>query len=578
MTDVQAVYPECLRGENFFELDCELRALLSALDPAEAEKWQGVLSDFGAFAAGPADEEAEHTDLYAPPRLDPYDRDGNLVNRIVHNPLWDTTAREVYERGIVGLNYGDDPASFLVTFAMGYLLSQSNPSLHCPVTMTGALAYVIDRFAPESVRVRYLNELVRRDGKALTGGTWATELHGGSDVGATTTLARPDPDTPGVFRLTGLKWFTSNADGGLALATARPEGAPQGSKGLGLYLVPVHLDDGRPNAMRVRRLKDKLGTRGVPTAEVDLMESWAVEVAPPPTGFKLMMEALEFSRIQNAMASVGIHRRALLEAMAFASRRAAFGDVITNYPMVQDEILKILVSLEAGMALAFGAAHAFEPARGVDLEKGDDPARVWLRLITALAKYFTAEEAIESCSAAIEIIGGNGYVNERVTPRLLRDAQVLTVWEGPANIQALELLRLLGNRYPGFESFMERTRACMDRAGDSLTRAAGIDFAAGLGAAINDCREAVDFIRSDSNEARRHARRLLALMSETLAAALLVEQAADAFDNSGDRRKALIARLFLERRLAPPCRYGIIPGQNWAHRHFDDLVHYRAIA
>ncbi len=578
MTEAQAVYPEIVRGENLYALDCELRALLAALEPAEAEKWRDTLFDFGAFAGGPADEEAEYTDLHAPPRLEPYDRDGNLVNRIVHNPLWDATAREVYERGVVGLNYGEDPASFLITFAMGYLLSQANPSLHCPVTMTGALAYVIDRFAPESVRARYLKELIRRDGQALTGGTWATELHGGSDVGATTTVARPDPDAPGVFRLTGLKWFTSNADGGLALATARPEGAPEGSRGLGLYLVPVHLDDGTPNAMRVRRLKDKLGTRGVPTAEVDLIDSWALEVAPPPTGFKLMMEALEFSRIHNAMASVGIQRRALLEAMAFASRRAAFGEIITRYPMVQDEILKILVSLEAGMALAFAAAHAFEPARGIPLEKGTDPARVWLRLMTALAKYFTAEEAIDSCTAAIEIIGGNGYVNERVTPRLLRDAQVLTVWEGPANIQALELLRLLGNRYPGFESFMERTQACLDAADETLARAAGIDFAGCLGAAVDDCREAVDFLRADALEARRHARRLLALMSETMAAALLIEQAARALKETGDRRKALIARLFVERRLAPPERHGILPDQDWAHRHFDDLVHYRAIA
>src|SRR5690606_38998072 len=179
---------------------------------------------------------------------------------------------------------------------------------------------------------------------ARSGGTWATEQHGGSDIGATTTVARPDGDA---WRLTGLKWFTSNVNGGIALATARPEGGEAGSKGLALYLVPTELPDGSPNAVRIRRLKDKLGTIGVPTGEVDLDGAWALEVAPAPLGFRLMMEALEFSRIQNALGSSGLHRRAWLEALTYAERRQAFGRTITQYPMVQDELLKLLVPLEA---------------------------------------------------------------------------------------------------------------------------------------------------------------------------------------------------------------------------------------
>lgn len=571
-------YPREIRGQNLFELDRELHASLAALAPGEFDKWSGMLGDFGAWVGAAVDEEAEFTDRHAPPVLETHDRDGRVVNRIVHNPAWQAVSREVYQRGIVGLNYGDDPASFLITFAMGYILSQADPSLHCPVTMTGALAYVIDRFAPDSVRDRYLKELIREDGETLTGGTWATELHGGSDVGATTTVATPVADAPGEFRLNGLKWFTSNAGGGLALATARPEGAPAGSKGLGIYLVPRHLDDGSLNPMFLRRLKDKLGTRGVPTAEIDLTDTWAVEVAPPPMGFKLMMEALEFSRIQNAMASVGLHRRAFLEAMSFAAHREAFGTTITNYPMVQDEILDIMVMLEAGMTLSFSAARAFDEAHGVDLGDAAHPARIWLRVVTALAKFFTAEEAIGATSRAIEVIGGNGYVDDRVTPRLLRDAQVLTVWEGPANIQALELLRLLGNRYPGFEAFMEQARTRLPEDPGPLAAAAGSDICASVAAALSDCQDAVDFLRADAAEAQRHARKLLALMADTLAAALLLEQASTALSRDGDRRKAIVARLFIEKRFAPPARRGILPGQDWAQRHFDDLVHYRAIA
>jgi alkylation response protein AidB-like acyl-CoA dehydrogenase len=144
--------------------------------------------------------------------------------------------------------------------------------------MTGAVAYILSRHGPAAVRARYLPLLTRRDGAALTGGTWATEKHGGSDIGGTTTVARPKGDH---HRLTGLKWFASNANGGIALATARPEGAGPGTRGLGLYLVPLTLEDGTVNPLRFRRLKDKLGTTGIPTAEIDLLDSWAMEVAPP---------------------------------------------------------------------------------------------------------------------------------------------------------------------------------------------------------------------------------------------------------------------------------------------------------
>ena len=194
---------------------------------------------------------------------------------------------------------------------MGYLLSQADVSLHCPATMTGAVAYVLDRHGPVALRRDWLNALVRTDGETLSGGTWATELSGGSDVGGTTTVAFPRGDH---VELSGLKWFASNADGGLALATARPDGAGPGTRGLGLYLVPLHRPDGTPNSLRIRRLKDKLGTVGVPTGEIDLIDCWALEVAPPPDGFRLMMAALEFSRLHNAMASAGLQRRALADA------------------------------------------------------------------------------------------------------------------------------------------------------------------------------------------------------------------------------------------------------------------------
>ncbi|HET6520259.1 MAG TPA: acyl-CoA dehydrogenase family protein, partial [Geminicoccaceae bacterium] len=288
-------YPAETRGLNFFELDVNLRRLLARLDPELVARHGGRLAGFGAWVGGPLDEQAAYTDRYASPRLETHDpRSGEPLGRVVHGPAYLACHRECYRRGVVGLAFGADGerAPHLLSFAFGYLLSQADVSIHCPVTMTGAVAHVLDRLAPAAVRGAYLPELTRIDGAAWSGATWVTERHGGSDVGATTTGARPDGEA---WRLFGLKWFTSNADADLALATARPAGAPDGGRGLGCYLVPRRLPDGAPNRFRVRRLKDKLGTRGLATGEIELDGAWALEVAPPPDGLRAMMAAVEYS-------------------------------------------------------------------------------------------------------------------------------------------------------------------------------------------------------------------------------------------------------------------------------------------
>jgi len=550
-------------GQNLYAIDTNARSRLREIDAEEFKIRDPLLHDFGGWVGETVEAEAAYTDRHGRPTLGSYDRDGGAVNTISGNPGWDAASREVYQRGVVGLNYGAAPAPFTTTFAMGYLLSQADVSLHCPVTMTGAVAYVLDRFAPEPVRERYLPELIRTDGEALTGGTWATELHGGSDVGATTTTARAEGDG---FRLDGLKWFASNPLGGLALATARPDPSIPGARGLGLYLVPLTLPDGTPNPMRLRRLKDKLGTCGVPTAEIELTGTWAVEVAPPPLGLRVMMEALGFSRIHNAMASVGLSRRAFLEAVSYLSHREAFDAHVTGFPMVQQELIELVVRLEADFELALVAAMAFDKGA-----PSDSSAQIWSRMVTALAKYQTAENANVACRAAIELIGGNAYTYDLITPRLLRDAQVTTVWEGSANIQALELLRVLGTPYDGFRLFEQRIEAIRASAPLALG-----DIADAVGVAVAECRAAVALMARDGDAARHHARRLMALMAETLAAALLLDNATTRLAED-DSRKAIVARLYIEQRLAPPAQRGIVDGGHWGCRYFDPLIGYEPI-
>ena len=463
------------RGRNFFDADRDLqRVLRASLTEEEYLEALPLLRRMGELAGGAIDRQAEYTDRLARPVLETYDRQGNVVNEVRYNPLYEESVRQVYGLGTIGCSYGPAALPYVVHFGLLYLLSESDPGLACPVTLTAATAFVLARHGSDAQRARHLPLLaVRQEGPFADGATFVTEKQGGSDAGVATTEARPIPTGemaaarlaygPGdseLVRLYGEKWFASNADADLALVTARPPGAAEGTRGLGLYLMPRRLADGSANAYRIRRLKDKLGTTGLATGELELDGALAELVTPPPDGFKDMLEALEFSRIANAAASAGIHRRVYLEAKLYAEGRWAFGAPLAHRSMVQQTVVTMLAELRASTALAFEAARALDLA-----QRDPDPARIaWHRLTTALAKYRTGELAVRNASRAIEVLGGNGYVEEYVTARMYREAQVLPVWEGPANIQALEVLRTLAPRWRADRMLAARIAAAADGA------------------------------------------------------------------------------------------------------------------
>lgn len=556
-------YPKETRGSNFYDMDVNAQRLFARIAPDMLARNEDRLKDFGAFVGGPLDEQASYSDRHAPPKLETHTKHGEKRTRVIFNRDYETCHQEAYQKGTIGLAFLDqDPEPHLLSFAMGYMLSQSDISVHCPVTMTGAVAYVLDKFAPKDVRDAYLQEMTRMDGQTKTGGTWATELHGGSDVGATTTIAKKDGKK---ITLHGLKWFTSNANSGLALATARPEGAPAGSKGLGLYLVPSHLADGSQNKYNVRRLKDKLGTKGLATGEIDLEGAEVIEVAPPPHGLKIMMEALEYSRIHNAVGGAGVQRRALMEAAAWATHRDAFGKTIVNYPMVQNELVDLMVRAEASTALAFESAKTFDAALK------DDTQRPWLRISTALAKYRTAEDGVQAAKKALELVGGNGYTEEFPTARLLRDAMVLTVWEGPANIQALELLRMVAGKEPGDKLFVQKIRAIADAMPAELAAEKKL-----LESGLQQAERALAHLRAHPQDGERFARKLMDHMSDVLSGALLAEEATHDLAHHRDARKALIARTYLQKAFGSR-GLTLSAAQDPMQQHFEALLHYRAL-
>lgn len=439
---------------NFYERDETLKKILAERLPEDFCVYADrELQEFGKRAANEIDERARHTDREGQPRLERYDRLGEEVSRVWVNEGYRKTVEETYRTGIVGYVHKEVPAlgrkgNYVYSFAQGYLLSQTEPGFYCPVTLTMATAYLLDHYADDKLKARFLPHVCATgDVELFEGATFLTERQGGSDVGANVVKAVQSEDG---YRLFGEKYFASNAGmAGVAMVLARIEGAPAGSKGLTLFAVPWKVD-GKLNGIRIRRLKDKLGVRAVPSGEVEFDGAQAFVVGDPQMGLKYMMEALNLSRICNAVASIGIMKRAFDEAAEYADRRNAFGQKLSAFPMVQDSLMKLRAKQEFETAAIFDLIGRYDK---VVSGEATTEEQVLTRLLIAVLKKESAEQSIHFAHEAIEMHGGNGYIEDFVTPRLLRDAQVLTVWEGTANILGLELIRLV-NKFAAHEVFI----------------------------------------------------------------------------------------------------------------------------
>lgn len=453
---------------NFFSSDDTLQKILEQmLDEEFYEYALEKLADFGALVCGEIDARAKHTDREGEPRLIRYDKYGEEVSEIWVNEGYKKTVEQTYNTGIVGYVHKEIPqlgrkGNYVYSFAQGYLLSHAEPGFYCPVTLTMATAYLLDHYADEELKAKFFPHVCSTGEVELyEGATFLTERQGGSDVGANILEARFDGTH---YRLYGEKYFASNAGMcGVAMVLARMPGAPEGTKGLTLFAVPWRKEDGSLNHLRIRRLKDKLGVRAVPSGEVEFDGSIAYVVGDPKKGIYYMLEALNLSRICNAVASVGIMRRALLESKYYVSNREAFGQRLTNYPMIRDSLAKMASKLHAEVATLFDMIRLYDRVAGGE---GTDRDIVLNRLNIAIMKKETAEQAIRFAHEAIELHGGNGYIEDFVTPRLLRDAQVLTVWEGTANILALEVIRLF-KKYKAHELFIDEMKQRLKKAKDS---------------------------------------------------------------------------------------------------------------
>ena len=462
---------------------------------------------------------------------------GQSRGHVEVTPLWQRGERIAAEMGLVATGYEGEfgGLSRAVQFALAYLFHASSDVYTCPLAMTDGAARTLLDAGNQGLVDRAVGHLTSRDpAQFWTSGQWMTESTGGSDVGLSETVAARDAD--GRWRLSGRKWFTSAVTSQMALTLARPEGSGPGGRGLALFYVEMRDGEGRLNHIDVLRLKDKLGTRKVPTAELVLDGTVAELVTEEAAnGTRHIAPMLAVTRTWNSVCAVATMRRGVALARDYARRRVAFGRPLVEQPLHVDTLAGLQAELEAAFHLTFFLIEQLGR-----LEVGDDGDAGLVRLLTPVVKLTTGRMGVAAASEVLEAFGGAGYVEDTGLPLLLRDSQVLPIWEGTTNVLSLDLLRAMGHgadlKAP--TAVVERCAAACREPGlanAARTARAGLDGAARwLTTAMSQGEVAVE----------AGARRFALTVGRSLALALLAEHAQWALDTHGDARPRAAALRF----------------------------------
>ncbi|WP_376793614.1 acyl-CoA dehydrogenase family protein [Thermogemmatispora sp.] len=559
--DAQSLMPGT-EGINFYQADPILEQLLQRyLSPDDYERARPVLLHMGAVASERMDTLAAIADRHGPV-LRQYDQRGQRIDEVIFHPAYHELERIAYQDfAIAACTHREGALGWPgrvpqpVKFALAYLGMQAEAGVFCPVSMTDALARVLERYGDEALKQRFLPHLTAlRLEELQQGAMFLTEKQGGSDVGQTATIARrrevSEPDQVGPepwpqWQLWGEKWFCSNVSADLILTLARPDGAPAGTRGLGLFLVPRRLPDGRRNAYTINRLKEKLGTRSLATGEVTLEGAFAYQVGLLERGFVQMTEMINLTRIWAAIGSLAAMRRSLLEAAVHSQGRIVFGRRLCDHPLMRRQLVDLLLEVEGCAALAFETTAVLER---VDRYGNEDDRRL-LRILTPLCKYYIPKRGEYVTLEALEMRGGNGYVEDWVNPRLLRDAIVNAIWEGASNVIVLDVARAMareGSHLQLFAWLQERLAALQHP-----ELAESLDL---LRTSLEHLATRIQALTAlDSEAAQLPLRGLVERLAQVTIATLLLEQAATALQGASScgPRQLLVAQLFMRRHLQP---------------------------
>ena len=546
MIDYQAL--DGAVGHNWYDLDPMLVDRVKADCPSVSYPWvDAKLRHFGDLCGGDIARNADVIDAN-PPQLVRYGRWADEVGQVNHPGATIDSKRKLWAAGYVSGFAADEAAHGqsapgVLHAGANYLLSQADTGMVCSLGMTSGVAGLVDAYAPEDMRDDMLARL-RSDNfdHGADGSMFLTERDGGSDLGRTVhCVARDIGD--GRVLISGEKWFCSNIDGEAIVLLARPEGGSEGSAGIGLYLVPSHLEDGTPNRFTKRRLKLKLGTRSVPTGEVELNDALGYALRPKRSdggsdssdlgGLNRMMEMVNGSRFGVAMMGLGIARRSFLEAAVWAHHREAKGRVLVDLPLVREQMVDLLCELEAAFALGFETAAA----------GGFPDGTRFRRVVVPAAKVRLCRLGVEASTYAVELFGGNGYCEDWGLTRLLRDAVCHPIWEGSENICALDVVRAI-RRDNAHEAVLSRIDTALENASHGPGYLAPAVDAIGIARQkLADRAERIDAVDAEWTQAG--AGRLTDLLVQVTSAVLLAEAGAT------DPRKALVALRYTRRRLTP---------------------------
>jgi alkylation response protein AidB-like acyl-CoA dehydrogenase len=510
---------------NQYHDDRVLRSYLARVFPADMlREIEESLVEMGRLAGGEL-YDLQLADRLNEPALTQWDAWGNRIDKIELTPLWRVAERIAAEHGVVATAYEQRHGSLsrVHQCALAYLFTPSTDIYSCPLAMTDGAARTLLTSGNQQLIERAVPHLITRDPQQFwTAGQWMTELTGGSDVGLSETVAK---EVDGVFRLYGRKWFTSAISSQIALTLARPEGNPSGGRGLALFYLETRDDAGHPRNVQINRLKDKLGTRKVPTAELTLDGTPAQLVKGRGDGVRNIAPLLNITRLWNGISAVSLMRRGVALASDYARKRVAFGAPLSEKPLHRDTLAVVEAETEAAFHLAFYVAELTGQSETGEISEHD---ALLLRVLTPVMKLTTGKQAVAVASEVLEMFGGAGYVEDTGLPVLLRDSQVLPIWEGTTNVLALDALRVK----QGLKQIETAVARCLENVSDSrLANAARI------------ARSALDHASSwlsttDQPTLEAGARRLALTLGRTMELALLIKHAQWSNEHASARRFA----------------------------------------
>ncbi|MGH6638229.1 MAG: acyl-CoA dehydrogenase family protein [Polaromonas sp.] len=513
--EVTNVVPE-LKDYNLYTTDT---ALQEAVRRAGAQAHEAELSSYGALLGSEqtlrmAEDAHRHT-----PELHSFDRVGRRIDRVEFHPGWHGLMRMLREQQLVSQPFSDPRPGAWAAYAAGFSMhGQIEAGTQCPTSMTFACIPVLqkepalfEKLAPKLYSRMYdARDIPLEQKDSILIGMGMTEKQGGSDVRANTTRATPirGGGRGGEYSLVGHKWFFSAPMCDAHLVVARTD------NGFSCFFVPRYRPNGSKNAVHIQRLKDKVGNRSNASSEVEFQDAWGLMIGQEGRGIPTIIEMATYTRLNCVMGSTGMIRQAVVQAINYARQRSAFGKRLAEQPLMQNVLADMALESEAATQLMMRLTEAFALA-------AEDPLqRAYKRIVTPAAKFWIAKRSIELSGEAMEVFGGNGYVEEGPMGRLYREMPLISIWEGSGNVMGLDMLRAISREPEAMHALIE-----------DITRMGAGD------ARLRPHLEALKEIMgqpADEMEAgaRRYAQRLILLIQAGLLRQHAPTEVADAFIES----------------------------------------------